>query len=130
MKTIIKESNKLTVLALLLALPTAYFICIAVLKYELDINGPFDAIAPFLERVGIKDTLGWNINLLILFGPIIAALLTIFQLLKVEQELTKDQFLFQFAIKKSWLPLLVAAFSLSLLAILFIYLLGENCRCF
>ena len=39
------------------------------------------------------------------------------------------EFQFHFAIRKRWFPLLVAAFSISLLAILFLYLLGENCNC-
>ena len=130
MKSISRKSNRLTVLALLLALPTAYFISICVLKYGLDINGPFDVIAPFLERVGIKDTIGWNINLLILLGPVVAFMLAIFQVLKIEWQFNKEQFLFQFTIRKKWFPLLVVAFSLSLLAIFFIYLLGENCHCF
>lgn len=36
-------------ISLLLVLPTAYLICIAILKYELCIDKPFDAIAPLLE---------------------------------------------------------------------------------
>ena len=51
---------------LLLVLPTTYFICISILKYELGVQAPFDSNAPFLERIGIKEALGWNINLLIL----------------------------------------------------------------
>ena len=126
MKSIIQKSGKLTVLALILALPTAYFICISVLKYEFDVNGPFDAIAPFLERTGIKETLGWNINLLILLGPVVAFLVMIFQVLKIDWQFTKEQFLFHFTIQKRWFSLLVAGFSGGLLAILAIYLIGEN----
>jgi len=123
------KQNGITILSLLLALPTAYFICIAILKYEMGIDAPFDSVAPVLERMGIKETLGWNINLLILFGPVAAFLFTIFQVMKIDWQFTKEQFLFQLTIKKSWFQLLVAAFSLSLLAILFVYLLGENCHC-
>lgn len=126
MKQLIKQ-NSIAFASLLLALPTAYFICISVLKFELGIDAPFDTIAPLLERWGIKETLGWNINLLILFGPFIAFLLTIFQVLKIRFQFTQNHFLFQFILKKRWLPLLVAAFSISLLGILLIYLLGENC---
>jgi len=66
MKTIIKKSNKLSVLALFLALPTAYFVCISILKYELGVQAPFDSVAPYLERMEIKEAPGRNINLLIL----------------------------------------------------------------
>jgi len=128
MKQLTKQ-NGIAIISLLMALPTACFIAIAVLKYELGVDGPFDAVAPLLESWGIKDSLGWNINLLILLGPLMAFLLTIFQLLSVRMQFTQNHFLFQITVRKRWLPLLVAGFSISLLAVLFIYLLGENCIC-
>jgi hypothetical protein len=127
MKPMIK-SNWLTAAGLLLALPTAYFICINILN-ESGINGPYEASQPVLEGLGIKDSLGWNINLLILLGPIAGFLLTIFQVLIIKWQFTKDHFHFEFTVIKRWFPILVAAFSISLLAMLSIYLLGENCRC-
>jgi hypothetical protein len=129
MKQLTKQ-NWLTAAALLLSLPTAYFIAISVLKYELGIDGLFDSIAPWLERMGIKETIGWNINLLILLGPVVACLLSIFQVLKINWRFTKEHFQFHLTIRKHWYPLLVTGFSLSLLAILSIYLLGENCNCY
>ena len=129
MKLIIQKNKHLAWIAMLLALPTAYFIAISFLKYELAINSPFDTIAPFLERTGIRESLGWNINLLIVFGPVLAFLLIVLQLLKIDWQFNREQFDFHFTIKKRWFPLLIAGFSLSLLAILFIYLLGENCHC-
>ena len=128
MKPTIK-SNWLTAAGLLLALPTAYLICVSVLKYGLNINEPFDSSAPLLARWGIKESIGWNINLLILLGPIVGFLLTIFQVLIIKWQFTKEHFQFQFTVKKKWFPILVAAFSVSLLTILFFYLLGENCNC-
>jgi hypothetical protein len=121
--------NWLTGAAMLLALPTAYFILIAILKEWLGINGPFDALQPTLEQWGIKESIGWNINLLILFGPVIALAIAILQVLKVNIHFSKEQFDFHVAVKKSWFSLFVAAFSTGLLAILFFYLLGENCNC-
>jgi hypothetical protein len=128
MKQLTKQ-NGIAIISLLLALPTAYFIVIAVLKYELGVDGPFDSIAPLLESWGIKESLGWNINLLILFGPLLAFCLTIFQLLGVRMQFTQNHFLFQITVRKRWLPLLVAGISISLLAVLFTYLFGENCIC-
>ena len=128
MKQLTKQ-NGIAIISLLLALPTAYFIAVAILKYELGVDGPFDAISPLLESWGIKESLGWNINLLILFGPLLAFFLTIFQLLGIRMQFTQNHFLFQIMVRKRWLPLLVAGFSISLLAILFAYLLGENCIC-
>jgi hypothetical protein len=40
METTTPRRNLLTALALLLALPTAYFITISVLKYVMNIDGP------------------------------------------------------------------------------------------
>ena len=122
------KQNGITLLSLLLALPAAFFICISVLKYEMGVDAPFDSMAPVLEKMGIKETLGWNINLLIIFGPFVAFLLTIFQVGRIDWRFTKEQFLFHFAVKKRWFPLLVIAFSMSLLAFLVIYMIGENCR--
>ena len=123
------RQNGIAVISLLLILPTAYFIVIAVLKYELGVDGPLDAITPLLERWGIRESLGWNINLLILLGPLLALFLTIFQLLSVRMQFTQNHFLFQITVRKRCLPLLVACCSASLLAILFAYLFGENCIC-
>jgi hypothetical protein len=128
MKPMIK-SNWLTAAGLLLALPTAWFICISVLKYGLHVNGPFDASQPLLERLGIKESLGLNINLLILLGPVVCFLLSVFQVLKIRWDFSKEDFNFSFTVHKRWFPILVAAFSIGLLAILFFYLLGENCNC-
>ena len=126
MRTTTFKNDGLTAAALLLALPTAYFILISVLKYGFGIGGPFDSAQPTLESWGIKETLGWNINLLILFGPVLAFLLTIFQVLKIEWHFTKEEFLLHFTVQKKWFPLLVAAFSIGLLAILTFYFLVEN----
>jgi hypothetical protein len=114
---------------LLLALPTLYFLFIAILKYELNVPGPFDSVAPWLEQWGIKDSLGWNINLLILFGPVLALLLALLQVVKINWQFSKQDFRFQVTIYKRWFPLGVALLSAGLLAILFIYLAGENCNC-
>lgn len=123
------KNNWLTAAGLLLALPTAFFILISVLKYGFGIDGPFDAVWPMLESLGAKESIGWNINLLILFGPVLAILFTIFQVLSIEWHFTKEEFMMHLTIQKRWFPLVVGAFGVALLAILLFYLLGENCNC-
>jgi hypothetical protein len=125
METKTFRNNWLTAAGLLLSLPTAYFISISILKYGLHVNGPFDAIAPTLEDWGIKK-FGWNINLLILFGPLPGVLLTIFQVMKISLRADKKEFHLHCIVRKDWFPLLVAAFSISLMGVLFLYFLGEN----
>ena len=129
MKTITFKSNWLTALALLLTLPTAYFILVGLLS-EFGINGPLEATQPIAEKWGIKDPPGgFNISSLILFGPMLAILLTIFQFLKIEWHLTKEEFLLHFTFQKRWFPILITAGGIMLLAFLFFYMIGENCNC-
>ena len=113
----------------LLALPTAYFIFISLLKYGLRIPNLFDSAQPLLESLGIKESLGWNINLLILFGPLIAMLLNLFAVLRIEWYNEKEDFSVKLSIQKHWWNMILVIFSGLLLATLFIYALGENCRC-
>ncbi|HET6767211.1 MAG TPA: hypothetical protein VFH08_07425 [Chitinophagaceae bacterium] len=129
MKTISFKNKLLAAAALLLALPTAYFILIGVLS-ELGINGPLEATRPIAEKWGIKDPPGgFNISSLILFGPMLAILLTIFQFLKIEWHFAKEGSFVHFTFQKRWFPILITAGSIMLLAFLFFYMLGENCNC-
>ena len=128
MKTMTFKSNTLTIIAALLAFPTVYFI-IANLLNEMGIAGPYNLIGSFVESAGGREPLGWNINLLILCGPILAILLTIFQFVKIEFHFSKEEFLVHFSIQKRWFPILVTAVSGAVLASIFFYMLGENCNC-
>jgi hypothetical protein len=118
-----------TAMALFLTLPTAYFIFSGLLKFEWNLNGPFDAITPFLERTGYQEPIGWNINLLILFGPIAGLLICIFQVLSIRFENNTEKIGVNIRIRKHWFPLLVAAFSIGLLGLIAIYMAVENCSC-
>ena len=122
------KSNALTIIAALLVFPTVYFI-IANLLNEMGIPGPYNLIGSFVESAGGREPLGWNINLLILCGPVLAILLTIFQFVKIEFHSSKDEFLLHFSILKRWFPILVTTVSGAVLATVFFYMLGENCNC-
>ena len=126
METTTSRSNWLSLAALLLVLPAAWFFCINILN-ETGINGPYNASQPILERWGINESLGWNINLLILFGPALALGLSVLQVLCIDWQFTKEQFQFRVTILKKWFPITVALLSGLILATLFTYLLGENC---
>jgi hypothetical protein len=127
MKTLIRI-NRLSVAALLLALPAGYFILINLLN-EIGIAGPYNASHPLLENLGIRQSLGWNINLLIALGPAITLAISLFQILKIKFHFSKEQIDFSAQVQLKWFPLLVVALSAGLLAILFIYLVAENCNC-
>jgi len=120
------SSNWITVAGLLLALPAAWFITICLLKFEWGVDGPYDSAEPLLVSMGLKENLGFNINLLIFVGPITGSLLALLQVLKIQWEVTKEAFCFHFTIRRRWFPILVSAFCVSLLGILALYLLVEN----
>jgi len=128
MKTMTFKSNALTIMAALLAFPTVYFI-IANLLNEIGFPGPYNLIGSFVENAGGKQSPGWNINLLILCGPVVAILLTFFQFVKIEFHFSQEEFLLHFSIRKRWFPILVTVVSGAVLAFIFFYMLGENCNC-
>lgn len=111
----------------LLAFPSAYFIFINVLN---EYGSPylFDSAQPLLEQLGIKKSLGFNINLLILFGPLIAMALNLLAVVKINLYNQMENFSVKFSIKKQWWNMMLVIFSGLLLAILFVYAIGENCR--
>lgn len=113
----------------LLTLPALYFIFISIMKYVFGWEYLFDVSAPALEKMGIKESLGWNINLLILFGPVLALFLNVLSILHIHFETTRDKIDCRFSITKSWKNLAVVLLSTSVLFTLFVYLLGENCSC-
>ena len=129
MKQIIINRRWAVTFGLLLAFPTAYFILISLLKYWLGLPYLFDSSQPLLERLGIKQSLGLNINLLILFDPLIALILNLLSVLKIEWYNRKEDFSVRLSIQKHWWNMALVIFSGLLLATLFIYALGENCRC-
>ena len=124
-KHLTKPRIKATV-GMLLSIPTAYFILINVLN-EFGWNGLYDAAQPMLQNLGIRQ-FGWNINLLILFGPVLALLLNGLSVLKIRIQFTKESFDCHLSIAKSWWNLAVVFLSGGCLLFLFAYLLGENCR--
>ena len=128
MRTIIFKNNWVTTTGLLLVLPSAYFVVIGVLS-AVGINGPLEAIKPFAEDLGIKDPPGFNITSLILFGPILAILLTLFQFMKLEWRVSKEELFVHFSFYKRWFPILVSALGAVVLGFLFLYMVAENCNC-
>ena len=112
----------------LLAFPTGYFILINVLN-ELGYSYLSNAAQPLFEQLGSKEALGFNINLLILFGPLIAMALNLLAVIKFNWYNQSDSFSVKFSIQKHWWNMVLVFFSGIFLAILFVYALGENCRC-
>ena len=120
---------RLALAAGILTLPTLYFISIAILKYNFGQSYLFDRATPMLEHLGIKEKLGWNINLLILFGPVLAFMLNVLSVLKIQFRFRKEQLDCSMSIRKNWWNLAIIILSTLILVVLFAYLIGENCSC-
>ncbi len=129
MNTRILKPGPRPVIGLLLTLPTAYFILISLFKYAFGWPALFDTAQPLLESWGIQDSPGWNINLLILFGPLVAFFLNLSRILSISRTVSKTDVQVHLNIRKysgSWVVVAISA--LCLLAI-FAYGFGENCNC-
>src|ERR1700730_4053907 len=121
MRTQILKPNLSAGLGLLFTLPTVYFILISILKYVFGLPGLFDTAQPALESMGIRKAVGWNINLLILFGPLLALLLNLSSILSFHWQSTKQVLDIQLQIQKKWINWFVIALSGLCLLTLFIY---------
>jgi hypothetical protein len=128
MKIAVFKNNWLTSLAALLVIPGAYFVVVGVLS-SLGVNGPLEAIQPFAEKLGIKDPPGFNITSVVLFGPVAAFLLVVFQFMSMEWKFTRDEFSLHFSFYKRSFPIMVALASVAVLGMLFLYMVAENCNC-
>ena len=114
---------------LLLAFPAFYFILISILKFELNQPYLYDSISGLMLQWGLQEDFGWNVNLLILSGPVLAVLLNLAVILRIQFENTKDQFDCRFIIYRNWLNLAVVLTVGCILGFLALYLIGENCIC-
>jgi 1,4-dihydroxy-2-naphthoate octaprenyltransferase len=93
MTTISSKQGMLFLFNFLLLLPATAVIVASLLKYELGIDAVFDAIAPTMEKWGIKDPPGLNITSLVVFGPLAVLLIAVVKTIKLrlahEQEMDK-----------------------------------------
>lgn len=125
MKAQILKPGISAVVGLFLTLPAVYFILINLLN-DAGITTLYGAAEPLLEKSGISKPFSW-INLLIVFGPLLALLLNVTSVLSVYWHVTKTIMNIQFHIEKRWGNFFVTGLSGSCLLIFFLYLFAENC---
>ena len=112
---------------LLLTFPAAYFLLINVLN-ELGSPGLYSISEPLLVSLGLRDGLGFNINALIAFGPLIALLLNLTSVVSFDWESSDTNVKLNFIIQRRWTNWIIIAFAGPCLLILFLYLMAENCK--
>jgi hypothetical protein len=117
-----------TLLGLALLAYSGFFVIFNVLKYNLGLPLPFD---PFSGLSGSTNPTLWHIalNALVLFGPIVALALFLLPSVTLRVDLKSDQLLTVSLLKSGRLTLILIAACLGLLAVFFLYLLGENLPC-
>lgn len=115
-------------LGAILTFPIVFVIGASLMKYGMGINQPFDTVQPLLEKWGIKERFGWNVNAVILFGPILAIVLNFFSLVKLRVKQVDDYYELWICVKRYWWNILLVLAAGVMLGILFLYMLGENCK--
>ena len=90
--------------------------------------GLYNSAAPLLESLVANRSFGWNINLLIVGGPLIALLLNVSSILRFEWHMDKSLIDISLQIERRWTNLVIIGLGGLCMLVLFIYLAGENCR--
>jgi hypothetical protein len=127
MKKQISNHQVAMIAGAMLVFPTIYFMSAAFLNYEMGFSTFWSPIAPIFEKPENKQ-IGWNINLLFLFGPVLAFVWNFFSIVQIKWADTKDNLQLNFSIRKHWLNISVSIISFMVMASLFAYFIGENCR--
>src|SRR5687768_8805267 len=122
MQTINYRERLLNIISLMLLFPAFFFLVICVLKYMLEINGPYDAAEPTLAWLGLDQGFGFNINLVILLGPVAAILFAAWQTVRIHWQNSKLRFGIQLTFIKRKMPLLIMFISMLVLGTLSVYL--------
>lgn len=111
-----------------LVFPSLYFIVSAWFNYGLGFSPFWKVIEPIFEKPGNRQ-FGFNINMLILLGPLLAILVNLPQVMQVHLLSKQQEVNVHFAFKKySWSWIIISA-GVFCLAALFLYMLMENCNC-
>jgi hypothetical protein len=89
----------------------------------------YDASEPLLKTLGVNKPMGWNINLLIVFGPVLAFLLNLSAILSLEWKQTEDALQLHLSFQRKPANFIAVFISGSCMAVIFLYALAENCHC-
>ncbi|CAN5488473.1 hypothetical protein BH10BAC3_BH10BAC3_08630 [soil metagenome] len=125
MKTPLLQTRWTFFAGALLAFPAAYFVSSAILNYGLGIDWFWKPIEPIFDNPDNKH-FGWNINMLIIFGPIIAVLINALSLAYFRFEKLDDFFKIEIYVKRNWLNIAVLVIAGITLASIFVYQFFEN----
>ena len=113
----------------LLTIPAFYFLLASLLKYVAGVPGLFDAIQPSMEDWGSAEPLGWNINAVLIFGPLIATGLNLFAVVYAAFEKEGESLHIKIQLFRNWWNWSIILINGFVLGLFFLYALAENCTC-
>lgn len=113
---------------ILLVLPSLYFVVSALLNYGLGFAALWKLIEPIFNKPENK-SLGFNINIVILFGPLVAILINLPQVVQLHFSRMEDEVYINLSISKYRYSWMVVAAGIGCLGIMFFYLVAENICC-
>ena len=126
MKAQILKPGVSAIVGLMLTIPATYFLFINILN-EMGQPGLYNSAAALFERLGVNKPMGWNINLLIIGGPLIALLLNVTSVLRFDWHLDKTTVDINLQIERRWTNWVIIGLGGLCMLVLFIYLTGEYC---
>jgi len=127
MRTQILKPTASAVIGLVLSSPAAYFFLVNILN-DMGLPGLYSAFEPLFRSMGSNEGLGFNLNLLIAFGPLIALLLNVNSVLSLNWASSKTDIKLDIQIEKRWSNWMIISLAGLCLLVLFFYLIGENCK--
>lgn len=129
MKNIYSRIDLPFIAGMLMILPAACFFVSAFLNHNLPIPFFGRLIEPCVERPENK-SLGVNANLLIVFGQVIAILLNLHHVVRLQLR-KKENKRFELAatIQLNCIHWVVIAAALAGIGVLIVYMIGETCNC-
>lgn len=113
----------------LLTIPAFYFLLASLLKYVAGVPGLLDAVQPSMEAWGSAEPLGWNINAVLIFGPLIATGLNLFAVMHAAVEKEREGLHIQIRLFCNWWNWSIILINGFVLVTFFLYALAENCTC-
>jgi hypothetical protein len=129
MKTSIIKSNAAFYAGLLIIFPAFFIVVICIQKYTLGLEYFYDVIIPVFKSLSSKESLGFNINALIVIGPLLALILNLTVVLRLQTISTEEHIEFQITALKNRQNWAMVILNGLLLCMLLIYMLGEKCNC-
>lgn len=115
------------VLALALLVPGFVFVVMNILKFELGVDQPYDALEPIFVPEGA--VLAVLANVIIVVGPVAAALLTLLPMLRARLRRDSGILRLELALRLSTPHLVVALLALAVIGTIGGHLIGENLPC-